>query len=275
MGYPENLRNYQGPWPPPRDFLLSPEDAAFMNPTRRFWSRPLARIMAAAAVAGLVLPDTNYQHIPILDAIIAGLGLVFPVIRAMALFSHNALGDVVGVSILIVGMMLAVVLPLWRSLRRVYAIFHYSPLVQYIRSGYPIWTRSGYLATSIFFWLVTLALAIAWVMSDIQGYIALYTHHVALRAVATNPFAFGLLSGNGLAANHLAYPDSLFWTLRQRFRFPIFIAIYGVSLFIYILLIMIPILTWTHARTVLKATREDLRILKNVQLKRRAARKNN
>ena len=277
MSYPEGLRTYQGSWPPPKDFLLSLEDAKALTPTMPFWARRAAKVVAAASVAGLVLPDTDFHRIPVVSAVIHGLGLVFPMIRAVAFYSRHSLADAVGVSILIVGTVFAVIPSMWMYCRKAFAAEGYSLLMRYIHVGYAPSSRSVYLGHWVTTYFIGLVMALLCVTSDIHGYEALYLSHAALSAVATNQhYAFGLLSANGLNAQHGTGSSFYFFgTLGHRFEFPLFALMYGASLAGYTLFVIMEALMWTHAWTVLKATREDWRILGNVQLKRRATRKDN
>ena len=272
MSYPEGLRNYQGSWPPPKDFLLSPEDAALLTPTMPVWARRAAKVVAAASVAGLILPDTDFRRIPVVGTLIHGLGLVFPMIRAVALFSGHSLADAVGASILIVGVVFAVIPSMWGYFWKAFAVEGYSLLLRSIHVGYAPPSRSAYLARWVMVCLVGSVLAVTLVTSDIHGYEALYLSHTALSAVATNPsYAFGLLSANGLNAQHgVASSFYFFGTLRHRFEFPLFALMYGANLAGYALLVIMEVIIWTHASAVLKATREDLRVLRSVQLRRTA-----
>ncbi|WP_297373684.1 hypothetical protein [Acidiferrobacter sp.] len=277
MSYPEGLRNYQGPWPPPKDFLLSPEDARVLTPTWSSWGRRVFAVMMAASVVGLILPDTDFRRIPVVGTLIHGLGLVFPMIRAVALYSKDSLADVAGVSVLIIGMVFVAIPAMWTYCRKAFAVEGYSLLMRYIHVGYAPSSRSVYLGHWIAVCFIGLALALINVVGDIQGYMALYVYHTSLRVVATNSSdAFGLLSANGLNAQHgVASSFYFFGTLGHRFQFPLFALMYGASLAGYALFVIVEMIVWTHASAVLKATREDWRVLKILHLNGRTTRKEN
>jgi hypothetical protein len=166
---------------------------------------------------------------------------------------------------------------MWTYCRKAFAVEGYSLLMRYIHVGYAPSSRSVYLGHWIAVCFIGLALALINVVGDIQGYMALYVYHTSLRVVATNSSdAFGLLSANGLNAQHgVASSFYFFGTLGHRFQFPLFALMYGASLAGYALFVIVEMIVWTHASAVLKATREDWRVLKILHLNGRTTRKEN
>lgn len=270
MSYPEGLRDYQGSWPPPKDFLLSPDDAESLGKIIPSWGWRFGKVVVAASFVRLILPNIDFHRIPVLGALFHWLGLIIPMIQAVALYSQNSLADVSGVSVLVIGIIVIVVPSIWGYFRKAFAIENYSLLMRYIHVGYAPLSRSDYLIRWIAVCVVGLVAVAGWIASDIQGYVALYIYHTPLRNVATNHgYVFGLLSANGLNIQHgVASSFYFFGTLRRRFEFPVFAIMYGASLAAYALFIIIEIIIWTHAGAMLTASREDWRILGRMHKKR-------
>ena len=100
MSYPEGLRNYQGPWPPPKDFLLSDNEIAFRSERRSWKGGLLFKTFVVSALVAIILPNVNIHQIPVLRALFHVLGRVFPMIQGVGYYSHESLADVAGASIL-------------------------------------------------------------------------------------------------------------------------------------------------------------------------------
>ena len=109
---------------------------------------------------------------------------------------------------------------------------------------------------------------VALITSDIHGYISLYIRHIPLHMVVTNSSfgSFGLLSGAGLNTQHgVASSFYFFGTLRDRYEFPVFAVMYGMSLVGVAFLTIIEVLAWTHVRMLMTATWEDWRVLGRIR----------
>ncbi len=272
MSYPEGLRNYKGPWPPPKDFLLTAEDAAMIAKVIPPWAARVGKVLGVAVLAGLVFPDTNIQRVPVLGVLLHVLGLVFPMIRAVGLYSHESLATVTGVSIIVLGIILAVVPAMLDYFQRIFALERYSLLLRYIHLGQAPRYRLGYIAMWILIYVVGPIFLVAAITSDIDGYISLYIHHIPLHTVVTSTSfgSFGLLSGAGLNTQHgVASSFYFFGTLGDRYEFPVFAVMYGMSLVGMAFLTIIEVVAWTHIRMFMKSTWEDWRVLGRTQQQKR------
>ncbi len=229
MSYPEELRNYQGPWPPPKGFLRTEEETAL---AWRAWQirkggLNLGKVLVIATLIGVLLPDTNVHRVPILATVFHVLGRLFPMIQAVGYYSHESLGDVAGVSVLIVGILSAMP-DTMRTMLRIQTLEGYSPLLRFIHTGNAPRSRWSYV-TGIMMLLGAMAPFVAWIAwSDIRGYWALYVQGTSAIALWTQPGALGALTGNGLNSLHGAGVSFyLFLVLRYRYGFPLFAVFYG------------------------------------------------
>ena len=262
MSYPEGLRNYQGPWPPPKDFLLSDNEIAFRSERRAWKGGLLLKTFVVAALIAIILPNINIHQIPVLRALFHVLGRVFPMIQGVGYYSHESLADVAGASILIGGIFLS--LPgVLRTMMRIQALEGYSFLLRFIRTNNSPQSRWGYLFRLIMLlgFAPLFMLWIAW--GDVEGYIALYVRHVSVHTLWTHLGAMGVLTGNGFngGGHGIGVSFYLFDILRYRYGFLLFEMFYGASLLAATVGNALLVVFLVRIRPIACAIREDWRVL--------------
>ncbi len=263
MSYPEELRNYKGPWPPSRDFLR--QDAP-VQPVRRRSASDMLKdksFLTAIALWALLL-DVKIHRGTFPGQVFHVFGLILPVIRGAGYYSHGSLGVASGVMVLII----AALFGGWLSVKKLAKPAVRSLLLQLIHKGQAPRSPWGLLfnttlAILVSFPVVMLAILLS---SDIQGYWALYVQHAPAYDIWSSGdmgFRLGVLTGNGFDTpwDKAGVLMLLFHILRWRYGFPIFALVYSALLRLYVYLMVLVSFSLYRTGAIFRSMREDWRVL--------------
>lgn len=199
-----DLTNYDGPWPPPRDYGLTEEQYEKLDTLRQ--SRPFrGRYVWLLPLLALVIPNDIYSMVPPLAWLIHVLEYVFPVLRVVGHASSDGevAQSVFGLALL--GALLYMPYNLkglaWR-MRTGLNLNRYSFLMIAFRPrSSPRLSPRSYRQAIVWFWPLV-ALIFAWlIISELAGYVAIYLLEIPVLSVAHWNMGFGIASGCGWLHN--------------------------------------------------------------------------
>jgi len=194
-----DLTQYAGAWPPPRDYGLSPAQAALLKAHKRRYTFKAYKIGLTLPLLAFVLPWNILDRLPPLKWVVAALGYVFPLLRVVgAVDPHPQLAQLIYALEIPVALFL-VVPAVIRLARAQCELSGQSLILLGLRQLYAP-PASGKGIRQIYLWAGPIILCIfAYIaLMDLYGYAAfIFSGASLLQAAQAHAFLGGILTGWG------------------------------------------------------------------------------